>query len=49
MIVPLASIAIGAGPGGPVALRHWLAVLTPDQRFAVALALFVAAMARGRR
>ena len=44
MIVPLASIAIGQDPAALSRFANWFAVLTPDQRFAAALALFVAAM-----
>ena len=44
MIVPLASIAIGQDPAALSRFANWFAVLTPDQRFAAALALFVVAM-----
>ena len=45
MIVPLASIAIGRGAPAFSRLTSWAGTLSLDQRFAAALALFVAAMA----
>jgi ATP-binding cassette subfamily C protein len=44
MIVPIASIAIGADQPAFARFSNWLGPLTPDQRFAAALALFVGAM-----
>jgi ATP-binding cassette subfamily C protein len=45
MIVPLASIAIGSGDSAILRYAPWAAGLHPDQRFALALGLFVSAMA----
>jgi ATP-binding cassette subfamily C protein len=45
MIVPLASIAIGGGDATVLRFAPWAAGLSPDQRFALALGLFLAAMA----
>jgi ATP-binding cassette subfamily C protein len=45
MIVPLASIAIGADTSAFSRFTSEFGALSPDQRFAMALALFVAAMA----
>jgi ATP-binding cassette subfamily C protein len=45
MIVPLASIAIGKGEAVVLRFAPWAAALTPDQRFVIALLLFLAAMA----
>jgi ATP-binding cassette subfamily C protein len=45
MIVPLASIAIGSGESTVLRFAPWAAALSQDQRFALALGLFLAAMA----
>jgi ATP-binding cassette subfamily C protein len=45
MIVPLASVAIGGGEATLLRFAPWAAVLTPGQRFVIALLLFLAAMA----
>jgi len=45
MIVPLASVAIGGGETVMLRFAPWAAALTPDQRFVLALLLFLAAMA----
>jgi len=44
MIVPLASIAIGRGESAVLHFAPWAAALTSDQRFVLALLLFIAAM-----
>jgi ATP-binding cassette subfamily C protein len=44
MIVPLASVAIGGGDSAVLRFAPWLGHWTPDQRFAGALVLFLAAM-----
>jgi ABC-type bacteriocin/lantibiotic exporter with double-glycine peptidase domain len=44
MIVPLASVAIGSGEATLLRFAPWAAVLTPGQRFVIALLLFLAAM-----
>ena len=45
MIVPLASIAIGEGSGRLGQFAPWIANIPSNQRFLVALALFIGAMA----
>jgi ATP-binding cassette subfamily C protein len=45
MIVPLASIAIGTDQASFARFAGWAGAFSPNARFAVALALFVAAMA----
>lgn len=45
MIVPLASVAIGGGDSAVLRYAPWAAALSADQRFAVALVLFISAMA----
>jgi ABC-type multidrug transport system fused ATPase/permease subunit len=45
MIVPLASVAIGSGESTVFRFAPWAAALIADQRFAIALTLFLAAMA----
>jgi ATP-binding cassette subfamily C protein len=44
MIVPLASIAIGRGEATLLRFAPWAAMLTPGQRFIIALLLFLIAM-----